>query len=143
MKTQQILAVWLVTMMFAFVAMMGCGGGEAKPSQLPISTATDRTQHKIGRVDIIVSDADRATATKQTLRQIETLLADSAKAMAERRSALFAQDLTGEASQAAARELFAAERTQRAELWKRYVALQLQLRSQLTEDEFNQLSAVR
>ncbi len=127
---------------FAILLVSAAFGCADKPAQLPSADIANRNAMMLGRVDIIVSDRDRAEATKKTLGEIAALGQAYRDAQLKRREALAKMDVPRDQFEAAAREVFAEEHKMRREYFVKYVDLQMKFRESVTLEEFTKLQEV-
>jgi len=118
----------------------GCGGKEPPP-QLPTSGAHARAASRIELVDLVIGEPARAARVRALYVEIERLMLTTKQAEAKELRALGApaEPRSPEATRAALQRFRAAEQG----ALERYVALQLELRSATTREEFARLDAIK
>ena len=138
-RTVAFLSVCLICL-----SITGCGDKNNQPRPLPLTRALDLASHKIGKVDLVVKDQDRAEKVKEILIEIEAFLLSQRKVQNTAKAKAFATMGTDvEGSTAAFDAAFAKLRAKRETMYEKYVNLQLELRKHLTESEFKKLNKVR
>jgi hypothetical protein len=124
------------------IALCACGAPDRPPNH-PASGMRDRAAMRVELVALVVPDPGRAARVKQLYAEIDALGRELERKRTDRLAALRAldarRDSTDEALGAAVRAL----RADGQAAFQRYVSLQMQLREQLTSDEFARLDATR
>jgi hypothetical protein len=122
------------------LALSACGS--EVPPNLPTTQAYQRMTPRIELVALIVSDSDRALKVKQLYEDIERVMLDVKKSHAEQLTALIGakeKPLTDDE----VRQMFRVVAESEKKALERYAALQVELRQQVTEEEFARLDALR
>lgn len=123
------------------VVASGCGG-EEKPPSLTRTTVYNRFAPRVELVDLAISDSAKATKVRALYIEMETLF-DALAANAAKELQPLAKPGHGPLTNEQMRGLFAQIRDDEAKAWKRYVAIQMELRSTLSRSEFARLDKVK
>lgn len=131
-------------------ALFGCGGHNGPPFH-PVAQMSARASARLNVIDLVVSDPARADRLHQVYLEITALALEydlararsilQARSIAKQRSTLAAQAVAPDAD--VLEHLLAPPFDQGKAVFDRYVALTLEARSLLTEDEFETLNRVR
>ena len=122
-------------------AASGCGG-EEKPPSLARTTVYNRFAPRVELVDLAISDRDKAAKVRALYIEMETLF-DALAVNAAKQLQPLARPDHGPLTNEQIKGLFAQIGADEAKAWKRYVAIQMELRSLLGRSEFARLDKVR
>jgi predicted component of type VI protein secretion system len=140
MRTPHPPRVWLAVVL-CVTAATGCGGDELPPS-LPRTTVYNRFAPRAELVDLAISNRAKAAKVRALYLEMETVF-DQLAASAARELQPMARPDQGPLTNEQIKGFFAHIRDEEAKAWKRYVAIQMELRSLLSRSEFARLDKVR
>jgi hypothetical protein len=118
-------------------------GGEDKPPSHPIMAMEDRVRSRIDRIELIVDDGDRRKKVIEIYEALERLVWEYKRGRACMNEQLTGFDSDEIPSEDEIRGVLALRKKADANLTKRYVSLQLELRKNLTPEEFKRIDALR
>jgi hypothetical protein len=117
-------------------------GGEEKPPSLTRTTVYNRFAPRVELVDLAISDRDKAAKVRALYIEMETLF-DALAVNAAKQLQPLAKPGAGPLTNEQIKGLFAQISADEAKAWKRYVAIQMELRSILGRSEFARLDKVK
>jgi hypothetical protein len=141
------LGTYLTASLFRFalvatlLAAAGCGGDE-KPPSLKRTTVYNRFAPRVELVDLAISDRAKAAKVRALYIEMETLF-DTLAMNAAKQLQPLAKPGAGPLTNEQITGLFAQIRDDEAKAWKRYVAIQMELRGILGRSEFARLDKVK
>lgn len=132
-----------VTCACVLMILSGCGGNKNAVDNHPGVAIYDRSASRIERIELIIDDPIRAKRVKACYVEIERLLKNSSDHLQSLQMQLKQQDWNSDLSDAQIHEVFSRFHQEQADIQQRYVALQLEIRKNATEDEFRRIDKLR
>jgi hypothetical protein len=123
-------------------ALVTACGGDDKPPSLPRTTVYNRFAPRVELVDLAISDRAKARRVRELYIETEELFDKLAMNAAKELQPLATAN-HGPLTNEQIKGFFAHIRDEEGKTWKRYVAIQMELRKMLSRSEFARLDKVR
>ena len=131
-----------VTLVVFFALGCASSGDAGAPAHL-VTGVEDRVRQRINRIELVIDDVERAEKTVGVYLELEKLVIGYRESLVRDQGELWKLETDPATDDEALRVALAHSRENADGTWKKYVALQTQLRELLSKDEFERIDALR